>query len=106
MSGLMDTYLSVIANRTNDVMKVLTIFSAIMLPLTLIAGIYGMNFENMPELKSRNGYFIVLGIMGTVAALMMVYFWRKGWLESSHEDVKPRRVPLLQRNKTNQPGNK
>ena len=50
MTGTMEAYLSVVANRTNEIMKVLTIFSAIMLPLTLIAGIYGMNFEHMPEL--------------------------------------------------------
>ena len=78
--ALMETYLSIIANRTNDIMKVLTVFSAIMLPLTLIAGIYGMNFENMPEIHSRHGYFIVLGIMVLIAVIMLIYFWRWGWI--------------------------
>jgi magnesium transporter len=63
MTATMDAYLSVIANRTNETMKVLTIFSAIMLPLTLIAGIYGMNFEHMPELKWLHGYAFALGLM-------------------------------------------
>ena len=80
MTGTMDAYLSVVANRTNDTMKVLTIFSAIMLPLTLIAGIYGMNFEHMPELKWLHGYPFALGLMATVAVLMIGWFWRKGWL--------------------------
>ncbi len=86
--ALMDTYLSIIANRTNDVMKVLTVFSAMILPLTLIAGIYGMNFDNMPELHTKDGYFAVLGIMGLVAALMFFYFWRKGWVGDSDENSK------------------
>jgi magnesium transporter len=98
MGGLMETYLSVISNRTNEVMKTLTIFSAIMLPLSVIAGIYGMNFENMPELRTRSGYYVVLGVMGLVAALMLFYFWRKGWLSaSSDERASPRRVPRLSR---------
>jgi magnesium transporter len=80
VAGLFDIHFSVIANKTNDVMKVMTIFSAIMLPLSLIAGIYGMNFENMPELKTRNGYFLTLGVMGLVALGLMIYFWRKGWI--------------------------
>ncbi len=80
MTSTMDAYLSVVANRTNDTMKVLTIFSAIMLPLTLIAGIYGMNFEHMPELKWLHGYPFALGLMASIALLMIVWFWRKGWL--------------------------
>ncbi|HET8772465.1 MAG TPA: magnesium/cobalt transporter CorA [Thermoanaerobaculia bacterium] len=80
MTATMDAYLSVVANRTNETMKVLTIFSAIMLPLTLIAGIYGMNFEHMPELKWLHGYPFALGLMIGVAVLMMVWFWRKGWI--------------------------
>ena len=74
-----DTYLSVISQRTNEIMKVLTLFSAIMLPLTFIAGIYGMNFEHMPELSSRYGYFVVLGAMAVVAAAMVVWFRRRNW---------------------------
>jgi magnesium transporter len=80
MTGTMEAYLSVVANRTNEIMKVLTIFSAIMLPLTLIAGIYGMNFEHMPELHWLHGYPFALGLMAVIAALMGVYFWRKGWI--------------------------
>ncbi len=80
VSGLLDIHFSVIANKTNDVMKVMAIFSAIMLPLSLIAGIYGMNFDYMPELKTRLGYFVVLGFMFLVAAGLIIYFWRKGWI--------------------------
>ena len=80
MTGTMDAYLSVVANRTNETMKVLTIFSAIMLPLTLIAGIYGMNFEHMPELKWLHGYPFALSLMGGIALLMISWFWWKGWL--------------------------
>jgi len=75
-----DTYLSVISQRTNDVMRVLTVFSAIVLPLSLIAGVYGMNFENMPELHSKWGYFFVLGSMIAIAGSMIAWFRRRGWL--------------------------
>ena len=81
MTATMDAYLSVVANRTNETMKVLTIFSAIMLPLTLIAGVYGMNFEHMPELKWLHGYPFALGLMISVALMMLVWFWRKGWIK-------------------------
>lgn len=80
MAGAMEAYLSVIANRTNEIMKVLTIFSAIMLPLTLIAGVYGMNFVHMPELHWLHGYPFALGIMVAIAILMLGWFWRKGWV--------------------------
>jgi magnesium transporter len=80
VSGLMDIHFSVIANKTNDVMKVMTIISTIMLPLSVIAGIYGMNFEYMPELKTRSGYFVTIGIMALVAIGLLFYFWRKGWI--------------------------
>jgi magnesium transporter len=80
IGGALDSYLSVVSNRTNDIMKVLTIFSAIMLPLTFIAGVYGMNFENMPELKKEWGYYTVVMIMIVVAIGMLGFFWRKGWI--------------------------
>jgi magnesium transporter len=80
--GLMDVYLSSIANRQNEVMKVLTIMASIFIPLTFMAGIYGMNFENMPELHSKWAYPILLVVMVVVAAGMIVYFRRKGWLGS------------------------
>jgi len=75
-----DTYLSTISNRMNEVMKVLTIIATIFIPLTFIAGIYGMNFEFMPELKWPFGYFAVLGIMVLVALIMVSFFKRKKWL--------------------------
>jgi magnesium transporter len=85
VGGLSDIHLSVIANKTNEVMKVLAVFSAIMLPLSLIAGIYGMNFENMPELHTRNGYYFAIGLMVFIAAGLLIYFWRKGWIFESNE---------------------
>ena len=80
MAGTMEAYLSVVANRTNEIMKVLTVFSAIMLPLTLIAGIYGMNFANEPELHWHYGYYYALGLMAITAAVMLVWFRRRGWI--------------------------
>lgn len=86
VGGLLNIHFNVVANKTNDVVKLLTIFSAIVLPLSLIAGIYGMNFENMPELKTRNGYFMTLGLMLLVTIALLFYFWRKGWLFESKDD--------------------
>ncbi len=80
LTNVKDTYLSVVSQRTNEIMKVLTLFSAIMLPLTFIAGIYGMNFEYIPELASRYGYFLVLGVMVVIAAGMVLWFRRRKWL--------------------------
>jgi magnesium transporter len=80
LSGMLDVYLSSISNRMNEVMKVLTIFAAIFIPLTFVAGIYGMNFGFMPELGWRWGYFGILLVMAIVAAVMIVYFKRKRWL--------------------------
>lgn len=80
VAGLLDIHFSVTANRTNEVMKFLAIFSAIMLPLSLIAGIYGMNFENMPETKTVNGYYYTLGFMFAIGVALLFYFWRKGWI--------------------------
>lgn len=65
--------------KMNQIMKTLTIFSVIFMPLTFIVGVYGMNFENMPELKSENGYFIVLGVMFLTVIGMVYYFRRKKW---------------------------
>lgn len=87
VNGLMDIHFSVVANKTNDVMKVMTIISTIMLPLSVIAGIYGMNFENMPELKTRYGYFLTLGVMLIVALGLLYYFWRRGWIFENKEDI-------------------
>lgn len=85
ISGSLDAYMSVVGNRMNEIMKVLTIFSAIMLPLTFIAGVYGMNFEYMPELSKKYGYFIVWIVMITVAIIMLGLFWRAGWLGSGEK---------------------
>ncbi|MCO6511893.1 MAG: magnesium/cobalt transporter CorA [Aridibacter famidurans] len=79
VSGLFEIHFSVTANKTNDVMKVLAIISVTMLPLTLVAGIYGMNFENMPLLHSKWGYWITMGMMLALFAGLVGYFWRKGW---------------------------
>mgnify|MGYP001564471791 CR=1 FL=1 len=79
LANVKDTYLSVVSQRTNEIMKVLTLFSAIMLPLTFIAGVYGMNFEHMPELPTRYGYFAVLGVMTAVGVGMVLWFRRRGW---------------------------
>lgn len=79
-AGLQDLYLSGVSNKMNEVMKVLTIIATIFIPLTFIAGIYGMNFEFMPELKWRSGYFIIWGIMFVMAVGMVVYFKRKKWM--------------------------
>ncbi|HEV8370076.1 MAG TPA: magnesium/cobalt transporter CorA [Pyrinomonadaceae bacterium] len=80
ISGSLEAYLSVVSNRLNEIMKVLTIFSAIMLPLTFIAGVYGMNFDNMPELHSRFGYYAIWALMIVVAVGMLYFFWRRGWI--------------------------
>ena len=80
LSGIMDIYLSTNANRMNEVMKVLTIMSSIFIPVTFIAGVYGMNFENMPELKTQNGYFITWGVMLFIIIGLIVYFKRKKWM--------------------------
>ena len=80
ISGSLEAYLSVVSNRLNEIMKVLTIFSAVMLPLTFIAGVYGMNFENMPELHARYGYYGAWGIMIVVAFAMLFFFWKRGWI--------------------------
>ncbi|MBL7809952.1 MAG: hypothetical protein JNN28_19170 [Saprospiraceae bacterium] len=76
-NSLLNTYLSVNAQKSNDVMKLLTIFSAFFLPLTFIAGIYGMNFENMPELRHPIGYFLTLAFMIGIALVIFFWFRRK-----------------------------
>jgi magnesium transporter len=90
-TSLLDLYLSLMSNKMNEVMKTLTIISAIFIPLTFIAGIYGMNFayqdpktgeilkNNMPELYAHNGYVYVIAIMLLIAILQVWYFARRGW---------------------------
>lgn len=88
-----DMYLSIISNRMNEIMKVLTIISSIFIPLTFIAGIYGMNFsrqdpitgkimpQNMPELYQEHGYLYTILVMTVIALLQIMYFWKKGWFK-------------------------
>jgi magnesium transporter len=79
-SSLVEIYLSAISNRLNEVMKVLTIITTIFIPLSFIAGVYGMNFDGMPELHSRWGYPLTLAAMGLVALALIFFFRRKGWI--------------------------
>lgn len=80
LASAMDGYLSVTSNKLSEIMKVLTIIATIMMPLTLITGIYGMNFRFLPELEWRYGYFIVLSGMAILAGGMLLYFKKKKWL--------------------------
>lgn len=79
-SDLRDFHLSSISNRTNEVMKTLTIVSTIFIPLGFIAGLYGMNFDVMPELKWKYGYFVVLGLMASILAGFLVWFRKRNWI--------------------------
>lgn len=80
LSGMMDVYLSSVSNKMNEVMKVLTIITTIFIPLSFIAGIYGMNFDNLPELHWKYSYFVLWGVMISVAVGMVFYFKRRKWL--------------------------
>lgn len=88
-SGLMDVYMSAVSNKMNEIMKILTVVSSIFIPLTFVAGIYGMNFNtekspyNMPELNWYWGYPICLGIMAAIAFGLLFFFWQRGWLSKS-----------------------
>ncbi|MBD2354709.1 magnesium/cobalt transporter CorA [Tolypothrix sp. FACHB-123] len=88
-SGLMDVYLSAVSNKMNEIMKLLTVVSSIFIPLTFVAGIYGMNFNteispyNMPELNWKWGYLLCWGVMLAIAGGLLYFFWRRGWLERS-----------------------
>lgn len=79
LSGMLDIYLSSVSNRMNEVMKVLTVIATIFIPLTFVAGIYGMNFEFMPELRWRYGYLFFWGVIAAMGAGMLAYFRRKHW---------------------------
>jgi len=80
VAAMIDIYLSSVSNRMNEIMKMLTIIATIFIPLTYIAGIYGMNFKYMPELEWRWGYFSIMAIMAIIAIIMIIYFRRKKWL--------------------------
>jgi magnesium transporter len=80
ISGLMDLYLSTVSNKMNEVMKVLTIMATIFIPLTFVAGIYGMNFKFMPELEWKWSYPVLWILLIVIFSGMMFYFKRKKWL--------------------------
>jgi magnesium transporter len=88
-TGLMDVYLSAVSNKMNEIMKLLTVVSAIFIPLTFIAGVYGMNFDrskspfNMPELGWYWGYAFCLTLMGMTAGGLVYFFWKRGWFKSA-----------------------
>jgi magnesium transporter len=82
-SSLMDVYLSSISNRMNEVMKVLTVFSTLFMPITFIVGVYGMNFKYMPELNWRWGYLSTWILMLSIEAALAFFFWRRGWFRAN-----------------------
>jgi len=79
-TDLIEGYISLASHRLNNIIKILTIVTAIFVPLSFLAGIYGMNFEYMPELHSRSGYFILLGVMGGIVSLLLVIFRKWRWI--------------------------
>jgi magnesium transporter len=78
--ALMDLYMNSVSNKLNEIMKVLTIMASIFIPLTFVAGVYGMNFDNMPELHWHYGYFGILGVMLLMVLSMLIYFKTKKWM--------------------------
>ena len=100
LDGILGGIQAAAANRTSEIARVLTVVSSIMLPLTLIAGIYGMNFERMPELKWELGYPGALGVMLTVGLGLLAAFWRLGWLggiSTRRAERKEGPIPLRRR---------
>lgn len=81
LEGMANLYYAIQGQRMNEIMKLLTVVSAIFIPLTFIVGVYGMNFDNMPELRTKYGYYITWGIMVLIAVLLLIYFNRRGWLK-------------------------
>ncbi|MGK7888198.1 MAG: magnesium/cobalt transporter CorA [Leptolyngbyaceae cyanobacterium] len=88
-SGLMDVYLSSVGHRMNEVMKLLTVVSGIFIPLTFLTGLYGMNFDHMPELGWRWSYPVLLFMMGAIASGLVMFFWKQGWFQAET----PSRLP-------------
>jgi len=79
-TGMLDLYLSSSSNKMNEIMKVLTMFSSIFIPLTFIVGVYGMNFRHMPELEARWGYFFIWGVIMIVTLTIFAFFKKKKWM--------------------------
>jgi magnesium transporter len=79
LADQLNLYHTTLSTKMNDIMKVLTIFAAIFIPLTFIAGIYGTNFEVLPELNYEYSYFVMLGVMGVIAIGMLIYFKKQKW---------------------------
>ena len=86
VAGISSTWVSAVGNRTNEVMKVLTIMASIFIPLNFLAALYGMNFDHMPELHYRNAYYVVLFLMASVGVGMAVFFYQRGWLFNRGDD--------------------
>jgi magnesium transporter len=81
LDGIANMYYAIQGQRMNEVMKVLTVTSAIFIPLTFIVGVYGMNFKYMPELGWQNGYYFAWGLMVSIALVLVVIFWKRGWMK-------------------------
>ncbi|MBT2733726.1 magnesium/cobalt transporter CorA [Bacillus sp. ISL-7] len=79
-SDMRENYMSIQSNRMNSIMMTLTVITTIFMPLTFIVGVYGMNFDHMPELHWQYGYFITLGVMAIIVIVMIFWFYKKGWL--------------------------
>jgi magnesium transporter len=92
---MLSMYLSTVANRQNEVMKVLSVVATVFLPLSLLAGIYGMNFDNMPELRWSWAYYGLLGLMGTVALSIVGWFWGRRWMAWGRRKVSPVRMFMV-----------
>ncbi len=96
VTSALEAYLSVQSNRMNEIMKTLTLMSTVMLPITFIAGVYGMNFDHMPELHTVWGYPAALGLMALVILISLVYFRRKGWIGSKDLEVPDDEDPVIE----------
>lgn len=84
LDGVANLYYAIQGQRMNEIMKVLTVTSAIFIPLTFVVGVYGMNFENMPELSWKYGYHLIWGIMIFVSIVLIFIFWKRGWLKRNN----------------------
>ena len=82
LSSMMDIYMASVSQRVNLELRALTVVAMLFMPATLIAGIFGMNFDTMPWLKAANGFWWALGLMATIAFIMVMIFWRRQWLSS------------------------